>query len=186
MTNLAVKTVTSLPGVVDSSTLYFVRSAESPFMDIYLTNLDGSEARHVISKTEIQSMISAGLAGLNNIVVVNNIAARDALTPSTNVMVLVLDASADSTVTTGSALYVYRFSDTSWNKVSEFESMDVDLLWANIQNKPTSTVGDIDDAVSKKHAHANSAVLALLGQDGNGQLTYNGINIGLVLATADW
>ena len=49
-------------------------------------------------------------------------------------------------------------------KTAEAESMDVVLKWSGLQDKPTATVLEIDDAVSKKHEHANkAAVLDKLG-----------------------
>jgi hypothetical protein len=90
--------------------------------------------------------------------VVADIAARNAVAdPFAGLHVLVLDATADTTVKSGAAEYVY--DGTKFIKVSEVESLDVVLEWANIQNKPSSTVADIDDAVTKRHIHANEAIL---------------------------
>ena len=47
-----------------------------------------------------------------------------------------------------------------------------EIAWAVITGKPTSTVEDIDDAVAKKHAHANSAQLDKVGE-ADGNLTYD-------------
>lgn len=119
--------------------------------------------------------------------VVADITARDALNPTKNTAALVLNATGDVTVAAGSAMYVWVQSNTAWTKVSEFESLDLTLNWASIANKPTSSVANIDDAVTKRHTHANTAALDLLTADGNGQLMYNGANIGLVLSgTVDW
>lgn len=46
-----------------------------------------------------------------------------------------------------------------------------EIAWAVITGKPSSTVEDIDDAVAKKHAHANSAQLDKVGET-DGNLTY--------------
>lgn len=87
-------------------------------------------------------------------------------------LVMVTDASADSTVASGWAIYRRKVGATdltkldSWQKIAEAESLDVVVSWDNIQGKPTSAVADIDDAVAKKHAHANAAVLDLLTQGG--------------------
>jgi len=55
--------------------------------------------------------------------------------------------------------------------------LDVDITgtvdWANINDKPSSTVAAIDDAVSKA-THTNRAVLDKLGEDANGRPTYDG------------
>lgn len=94
---------------------------------------------------------------LKEVKVVNDIAARDALTPVSGMRVHVIDATGDSTVNLGWAEYLYTGSE--WTKVAEKESIDVVLAWANIQNKPTSSVTNIDDAVAKRHAHSNAAIL---------------------------
>lgn len=185
---LNIHRVNTLPGTPAPSSLYFVKSADSDKIDIYMTGTTGSEIRHVITKTEIQALISASMSGLNSIQIVADITARNALAAglTANGLVLVLDATGDGTVTTGSALYAYRLSDTSWIKLSEFESLDVTLTWAALTNKPTSSVANIDDAVTKRHAHANLATLDKLSENVDGYLTYNANPIAPVLATTDW
>jgi hypothetical protein len=71
--------------------------------------------------------------------------------------VLVTDAAADPTVDSGYAEYVYDGS--KFVKVSEGESLDLVLSWANLLDKPTATVIEIDTAVANTHEHANAAVL---------------------------
>jgi hypothetical protein len=67
----------------------------------------------------------------------------------------------------------------TWTKVAEAESMDVVLQWGNIQGKPSSAVADIDDAVSKKHEHANKTVLdAISANSTSGNLVYNNVELG--------
>lgn len=57
---------------------------------------------------------------------VENITARDALdAEQKKKLVLVVDASDDATVNAGSA--VYAWTGTEWTKVSEFESLDLDI-----------------------------------------------------------
>ena len=62
----------------------------------------------------------------------------------------VTDASGDDTVNTGWA--IYRYNGSSWVKIQEQEGLDVviptTIDWANVQNKPTSTVTEIDEAVT--------------------------------------
>lgn len=59
-------------------------------------------------------------------------------------------------------------------KIGETESMDLVLSWNNINNRPTSAVADIDDVVTKRHAHTNKLSLDKVGEDQNGDFTYNG------------
>ena len=62
-------------------------------------------------------------------------------------------------------------------KTAEAESMDVVLKWANLQDKPTATVLEIDEAVAKKHEHANKAdVLDKLGV-ADGKLQLDGADV---------
>ena len=97
-------------------------------------------------------------SSFKEILIVANITARDAITDKfTGLRVHVLDASADVTVTSGWAEYLWTGS--AWTKVSESESIDVVLQWANITGKPTSAVADIDSAVSQRHTHSNKATL---------------------------
>ena len=78
------------------------------------------------------------------------------------------------TVGTGSAytLYLLR-ADKSLQRVS-FEASDVpDVTWANLQNKPTSAVADIDDAVAKRHDHANKTELDKISELESGKPAYD-------------
>ena len=99
-------------------------------------------------------------------------------------LVMVVDASDDPTVTSGWAIY-RRLSSAvdlsqlaSWQKIAENESMDLVLNWANLADKPSSLVADIDDAVTKRHEHANKAALDLLNGSASDaavvSLSYNG------------
>jgi hypothetical protein len=63
--------------------------------------------------------------------------------------------------------------------------MDLIVNWADIQNKPTSSVADIDDAVTKKHTHTNKTQLDKVGEDGNGYFTYNSQNY-VVVGSTSW
>lgn len=186
MSTLRIERVTALPGVVTASTLYIVRSAEAGLAEIFITSSDGLDTRHIINKAEINQLITDAIAGFNTVIIAATIAARDALTLTTNQLVLVTDASADATVTVGAAMYVWDAASPGYTKVTEYESLDLVLNWANLQDKPTSLVAEIDDAVTKRHAHANLAVLDGVGEDGNSELTYGGVNPQAGLAVTDW
>ena len=79
----------------------------------------------------LDSLPSAEGAGAK---VVADITARNALTTEEGLIAYVVDATGDSTVKSGGASYIYDGSN--WIKISEFESMDVELEWADIKNKP--------------------------------------------------
>lgn len=189
MATMKIYRETAMPGTLDAYSIYLIAPASDPtLLEIVVVDAAGTASRHVINKTEIQGMIDASMAGAgaNNLIVVDNIAARDALTPTTNVQCYVIDATGDSTVASGGATYLYRLSTTTWIKISESESMDVILKWADLQNKPTSLVADIDDAVAKRHAHTNKTQLDKLGENGGGELTYNGVQVKTEFASTAW
>lgn len=127
-------------------------------------------------------------SGTASLRIVDNIAARDALTGLiAGDQCWVIDATGDATVTTGGAKYLYML-DASWLKVGEAESMDVIQSWSALQDKPSSAVADIDIAVAKAHMHNNFDTLSHITDDGTNNLLYKGkrINDGKVwVATVD-
>lgn len=109
-------------------------------------------------------------AGLKEIQVVANIAERDAIPNRfAGMTVLVLNASADPQVGTGSA--EYRWTGSTWWRNTATTTVVLD--WNNITGKPNATPANIDLAVSNSHVHANLLTLMGLGED-NGNLTYKG------------
>lgn len=185
MAQLRIERVASLPAQLTASTLYFVRATDADLAEIVLVGTDVAEVRHLLNKTDVAAMIAAASTELSNIIVVPNIAARDALAPTQNEIVLVVDATGDPSVNQGAATYLYDLATTSWIKIAEYESMDVSFDWSNILNGPSSTPAQIDSAVSQAHTHANKAVLDLLGADEAG-LTYDGQPVGNFITNAEW
>lgn len=169
---------TALPAQLEPSSIYFVTSGvNANYLEIYVSDMTGSAARRVLRQQDVESMITAAVAGAgaSNTFFADDIAARNALTPKTNAMVVhVVDASGDPTVTNGGATYMYRSSNSTWVKISEFESLDLTLSWANIQGRPQRTASQIEAAVDATHSHANKTQLDKIGQDADGNLTYGG------------
>lgn len=166
---------TALPGTLQPHSIYLIAPAGNPaFVEMYVTGASASTVKRIIDAAQVQTMINTAMSGISGLQVVATIAARDALAPTANVQVLVLDATGDATVASGAATYVYQLSTTTWFKISEAESLDVALTWASIVGKPTSTPAQIDAAVANGHTHANKTQLDKVGEDGNGDLTYNG------------
>lgn len=175
MSRLKIYRETALPGTLEANSVYLVAPAAEPaLVEMYVTGASAGTVKRIIDKPMIETMISDAVSSIGGLEIVANIAERDAMTPAANTLVMVLDASADATVSGGAATYAYRSSDTSWTKISEAESMDVTLDWASISGKPTSSVANIDDAVTKRHTHPNKTELDKVGQDVEGNLTYNG------------
>lgn len=123
--------------------------------------------------------LSSAVAGQTTVSVVEDIAARDALTGmKAGDQCWVKDASADPTVTAGAAKYLYESADVGWVKTAEAESMDVTVSWTDIAGRPDVAAADVADAVSKRHAHANKTdVLDKLTADGSGNLLFDGRRI---------
>lgn len=47
--------------------------------------------------------------------------------------------------------------------------------YSELSNAPTSSVADIDDAVQKRHSHANKSEIDRIGIDANGNITVDGV-----------
>jgi hypothetical protein len=175
MADFNIHKVTALPGTLQANSMYVVTDGSSAdHVEVYFTNNAGTASRHLPTKAEIDGWIAAAIASAGAVRIVADIQERNALTLNADTVVLVLNASADTTVASGAATYAYRKSNTSWTKISEAESMDVALSWANLAGKPASAVGLIDDAVTKRHEHANKTQLDKIGQDAQGHMTYDG------------
>ena len=174
--------VAVLPGSLDSNAFYFIENGT--YAESYVTNSSGV-ARSVGNSVMINALIASSIASLNTIQKVADISARNALTLTSNAMILVVDATGDGTVTAGSALYFYTHIGTTFTKVAEYESMDVTTAWTNITGKPTSAVADIDDAVTKRHSHSNMSVLDKWSESG-GQPLYDGASVLAGWTTVSW
>lgn len=176
MTAYRVYKETALPGSLTPHSIYLVAPAARPdYVELYVTGASASTVKRVIDHATVQAMIDSAIAaGSGGTVIVDTIAQRNSLTPQNAQTVLVIDASADPTVTTGAASYVWRASASTWIKIAEAESMDVVQTWAAIQGRPTSPVASIDDAVTKRHAHTNKTQIDKIGEDAQGNLTYGG------------
>lgn len=180
MSNIQFLKVLSLPATLQPDSFYFV--ANGGFAEAYITDSTGT-AKSVINSSAVTAIVNGmglgGGGGGASFQIVNTIADRNALQASltANQLVLVLDATGDSTVTSGSAMYAYEYANTSWIKIYEAESLDVTLSWANLTGKPTSTPAAIDSAVSMAHSHSNKTTLDALGEGADG-LTLNGVPVG--------
>ncbi len=165
--------VPSLP--CEGNAVFFVAPQDKPnYIEIYVSNTSGTALKRLLTDVDIQALIDASISGLaGEMPIVADIAARNALVLTKNTQVLVLDATGDSTVTSGAATYLYRVSTTSWIKLNEAESLDLISQWANIQGRPTSSPTAIDTAVSNSHTHTNKTQLDKIGENTDGLFTYN-------------
>jgi len=60
----------------------------------------------------------------------------------------------------------YIWDGLVWYLLSDADWVNVSLDWTNISNKPTSSVANIDSAVTNSHTHSNKAVLDKITQTG--------------------
>ena len=63
--------------------------------------------------------------------------------------------------------------------------MDLALTWSSLSDKPSSAVVEIDDALAKKHSHANKTQLDKINEV-EGRLTYAGSAVSTDWATIGW
>ena len=178
MANVQFFKTTALPANPVADAFYFVSSGGGD-AEMFLTDQAGVE-RNVGNTAFVtavaNALINQALAAQQTMQVYPTIAARDAdqANLGKNTLVVVTDASADPTVGSGSALYVYENGPDTYSKLAEFESLDVVLSWANIQGKPNSTPAQIDNAVAQRHTHANKVDVLDNLSDNGGQLFFNG------------
>lgn len=182
--------VTTLPGTLEADSFYFVNSGN--YAESYITSSDGtakSIGNSSMITTIAQNIVNTAIAqaAANPVEIVANIAARNTLTgsASTNKLILVTDATGDATVAAGAALYVFNKTTNTTTKIAEYEAMDVTLTWSSISGRPTSAVSEIDDAVTKRHTHANKTTLDKLGESG-GSLTFSGQAVSTNWNTTNW
>lgn len=177
---------TALPGTLQPYAMYVIAPASKPdYVELYVTNAAGTATRRMLTQEDIQALINSSLMAISQIQIVNDIAARNALAPTSTIYVYVKNATGDATVTSGGATYLYDTVASSWVKISEAESMDISLNWASLAGRPTSSVADIDDAVTKRHTHANKTELDKIGEAG-GELTYNGVQVKTEWGSTGW
>jgi hypothetical protein len=175
---------TTLPGSLDAYSIYMIAPSASgmeDYVEMYVTDSSGNP-RRIVNRSDIDTMIGDAIGAANELSIVADITARDVfVVPGTTTgyakYVYVVDATADATVISGGATYLYNpaVGIAAWIKISEAESLDVVLNWGDIVDGPTSSVIDIDDAVSIRHSHTNKTQLDKIDEDANGLLTYDGV-----------
>lgn len=178
---------TALPSTLQPNSIYFIAPSGSPeLLEVFVTNAAGTAARRVINREDVQEMVNATIAASNELIIVSDIAARNALAPTTTRYAYVVDATGDPTVSSGGATYLYNPATSSWLKTSEAESLDLATSWESIAGRPTSTPAQIDSAVAASHTHANKTQLDAIGQNAAGEMTYNGVQVKTEWASTAW
>jgi len=156
--------VVTLPdsGDLVASSIYFCYSGQ--YIEVFVTG-DDAVAHPAGNSGMITQLINSLISSTTSVFYVPDIASRNSLQPSLNVICYVVDATGDPSVSSGSALYVYEFSTQIWHKI--FDNSSIQVSWDSIINGPTSSPANIDDAVSKRHTHSNKVLLDELSNSGN-------------------
>jgi len=167
--------------------IYLVAPSSTPsYVEVYITGANTSVVKRVIDESDVQALIDTAVSTLNALEVVADITARDALSLTANAQVLVIDATDDSTVDAGAATYVWNNDNSTYTKITEHESLDVIINWTDVVGRPSSSVADIDDAVARKHSHANKTQLDLITENDDGEMLYNGALPSIAWDSVDW
>lgn len=167
----------ALPATLVPSAMYFIKDDLHPDkFKLYLANSAGTAVKRLPTTEDIEQEIADAIATLNTIDFAADITERDAKNYTVNTLVYVQDASGDTSVDSGAAMYFYRESTDTYLKTFEGESMDLQLTWAALTGKPVSTPSEIDDAVDATHAHLNFPALNKISDTG-GLFTYDGVVI---------
>lgn len=176
--------VSSLPSSLQADAFYFVGNGD--YAESYVTNSAGI-AKAIGNTAMINALIDAKLSDFNALQIVATIADRNSFVVGVqrNLLILVTDATGDSTVSTGAALYSWNEATSTFAKLTEYESLDMVIDWSDIQNRPLSSVADIDDAVAKKHTHTNKTTLDKFTEDAEGPL-FNGSPIAHRWSSVNW
>ena len=167
---------TALPGTLEANTIYLIAPPGKPnYTEMYVTGNSPSAIKRMINEDDINAMITGAIASANELTVLADITARDALTPTKTMYVYVQDATGDASVAAGGATYLWNVAGSAWIKVSEAENLDVVVTWSSLSGRPTSSAANIDDAVAKAHTHSNKTQLDKIDQDAGGNFTYGGV-----------
>ena len=178
---LTIQRVNALPGTLAAETIYLVKTGSE--LTLTVTGADAAVVATTVSKADVNTAISTAIGALdtsNSVEFAPTISERDVMTLAKSTFVYVADATGDATVSAGAAMYLYDFTNTTWHKVTEYESLDLELSWDNIDGKPVRSVAEIDGAVAASHIHENMDVLLQLSESG-GKLQYNGVDVGSVI-----
>ena len=174
---LDIKILNAMPAQADlvPSCMYIIKGTEADEANVHFSDSNGAMSVELMNTAKITTKISTALSTFSQSIFVTNIADRNALALTRSVVIMVADASADSTVGSGGAAYMFNADTGTYTKIYEFEGMDVTPQWDNIVGKPTSTTAQLDDMATNGHSHANAAILDATTESADGNLVYNGV-----------
>lgn len=165
----------ALPATLVPSALYFIKDDLHPDkFKLYLATNTGTAVKRLPTTEDIEQEIADAISTLNTIDFAADITERDAKNYTVNTLVYVQDASGDTSVDSGAAMYFYRQSTDEFMKTFEGESMDLQLTWSALTGGPSHSPSAIDDAVDVAHEHPNFPTLNKIS-DTDGLFTYDGV-----------
>jgi hypothetical protein len=166
------------------------------------TALEGTEGNIQTQIDDINDLLASVTAGMRFIGKLESFAELNGIVNKSNgdLAVVLTDETRDD----NRSMYVYSEDKGMWEFIGAFTFSDEftalkdtpssytgadgkvvkvagerlvfdDVDYANLANKPSSTITQIDDAVAKSHEHNNAEDLAKLGVNESGELTINGV-----------
>jgi len=154
MSFLRIERVNALPGTLAASTIYIVKAPEPENVDLYFTNLDGSEIRRIVNKSDMVSMLGT-MEDLQN---------SNYLSTATNVIdaLLLLDGKVNQQNTT-MRRFVFDIPSLVWDVNHQ---LDTDSIIPSIRDQdnnliqaPINFIDNNNLSVSFTEAQAGHIVL---------------------------
>lgn len=183
-TPFSIVRLTQLPTSLAPNSLYIVKAPGTNDVALTWTGNSASDIGFSYSQAKADGDITAALAGSKSVFIFGNIAEKDAEVPLVDSIGFVKDATADPTVLTPSAFYIFEVATARWSLATSGGSGAVN--WDDIVDGPEATPAQIDEAVAASHVHANQAVLDKIGVDADNRLTYDDALVSSVTVEADW
>lgn len=176
--------------------IYLEKGASDSYFNIYVTGATADIFSRSFNGDDVATIVSTGLTNSASFETVANIEIRDRLLVEnaykTNTLVLVEDATDDPTFEgSGGMAYLFNKATSVFTPVFRIKlNPDAPPDWGAIENKPASSVQEIDQAVQDAHTHANVEVLddlSVATVAGKTFLTFKGtaVSVPLVLYP-DW
>lgn len=165
--------VSTLPSTYAANTMYLVPNSDNSHLDIYVSNLDGSSIKGIITSQDVAASIKPEVLTFDTY-----LAMTSSSNPVIPVLAYVTDASGDTTlnpVITGDALYIWDTSATtpSWVRLTNNK-----VSWNNLINVPSYITGldTVTDSLT------NEVYLTFQGK----KLEYVNEDTSIVLAAEQW
>lgn len=170
---ITIEKVTALPNTRTPNTIYLVKEPSTNLLTVYVTGLTPDVIARTIDSVDVTSQIDTAVSNLSLVTFAEDVQEMMAMTPASNSLIYVYDASADPNAGAGPSAYVYNFVNETFMLLPKGAGSGGAVNWASIVGRPSSSVGDIDLAVSMRHSHANKPVLDQFSEI-SGEVAYKG------------